>query len=88
MRGLANYVSNHHRDRLLVDATGLQGVYGFSVQYEVDTEKVVDRNVPVSEASASLMDDFLKAPGLRIESARRLPVEMLVIDRISPPDSD
>jgi uncharacterized protein (TIGR03435 family) len=88
MPGLANYVSNHHRGRLIVDATGLKGVYDFSVQYEVDTEKLLDRSVPVSEASASLIDDLVKALGLRIESGRRLPVEMLVIDRISPPDPD
>jgi uncharacterized protein (TIGR03435 family) len=84
--GLANYLSTHHRGRLIVDATGLKGVYDFSVDYEIDTEKVLDRNVPVSEADASLMEDLAKALGLKIESGRRLPVEMLVIDQISPPD--
>ncbi|HEY6340548.1 MAG TPA: TIGR03435 family protein [Bryobacteraceae bacterium] len=84
--GLANYLSTHHRGRLIVDATGLKGVYDFSVDYEIDTEKVLDANVPVSEASASLMEDLAKALGLKIESGRRLPVEMLVIDQISPPD--
>ncbi len=88
MPGLANYLSTHHRDRLIVDATGLKGVYDFSIDYEVDTEKVRDRSVPVSEATASLMEDLAKALGLKIESGRRLPVEMLVIDHISPPDPD
>jgi uncharacterized protein (TIGR03435 family) len=88
MPGLATYLSTHRRDRVIVDATGLKGVYDFSVDYEVDTEKVRDRSVPVSEAKASLMDDLAHALGLKIESGRRLPVEMLVIDRISPPDPD
>jgi uncharacterized protein (TIGR03435 family) len=86
MPGLANYLSTHHRNRLIVDATGLKGVYDFSVDYEVDVEKVMDRNVPVSEATASLMEDLAKALGLKIESGRQLPVEMLVIDQILPPD--
>ena len=88
MPGLANYLSTHHRDRLIVDATGLKGVYDFSVDYEVDTEKVRDRSVPVSEATASLMEDLAKALGLKIESGRQLPVETLVIAEISPPDPD
>ena len=84
--GLANYLSNHHRDRLIVDATGLKGVYDFSVDYEIDTEKVADRNVPFSDAAASLMDDLVNALGLKIESGRRLPMEMLVIDQLSSPE--
>ncbi len=88
MAGLANYLSAHHRDRLIVDATGLKGVYDFSVDYEIDTEKVRDRSVPVSDATASLMEDLAGALGLKIESGRQLPVEMLVIDQISPPDPD
>ena len=86
MPGLANYLSTHHHDRLIVDATGLKGVYDFSVDYEFDTEKVMDRNVPVSEASGSLMADLARALGLKIESGGKLPVEMIVIDRISLPD--
>ena len=86
--GLANYLSNHHRDRLIVDATGLAGVYDFSVDYEIDMEKVADRDVPESEAGASLMDDLATALGLKIESGRQLPVEMHVIDQISLPDPD
>jgi len=88
MTGLANYLSTHHRDRLIVDATGLNGVYDFSVDYEVDTETVADRSVPVSEAAASLMDDLAQALGLKIESGRRLPVETFVVDQVSPPDPD
>jgi uncharacterized protein (TIGR03435 family) len=88
MPGLANYLSTHHRDRLIVDATGLKGVYDFSVDYEIDTEKVRDRSVPVSEAEVSLMGDLASALGLKIESGRRLPVDMLIIDQISPPDPD
>ena len=84
--GLANYLSNHHRDRLIVDATGLKGVYDFSTDYEIDIDKVADRSVPLRDATASLMDDLAKALGLKIESGRRLPVEMLVIDQVSPPD--
>ncbi len=88
MPGLATYLSTHRRDRVIVDATGLKGVYDFSVDYEVDAEKVTDRSVPVSEAKASLMEDLAKALGLKIESGRKLPVETLVIDQISPPDPD
>ena len=88
MPGLATYLSTHRRDRVIVDATGLKGVYDFSVDYEVDTEKVRDRSAPVSEAKASLMEDLAKALGLKIESGRHLPVETLVIDHISPPDPD
>lgn len=85
MPGLANYLSNHHRNRLIVDATGLKGVYDFFVEYEIDTERVLDRSVPVSDATASLMDDLASNLGLKIESGRRLPVEMLIIDQISLP---
>jgi len=88
MAGLANYLSTHHRDRLIIDATGLKGVYDFDVDYEIDFEKIVDRSVPVSEASASVMDDMARALGLKIESGRRLPVEMLIIDRVLAPDPD
>jgi uncharacterized protein (TIGR03435 family) len=88
MPGLANYLSTHHHDRLIVDATGLKGVYDFSVDYEIDTEKVMDRSVPVSDATASVMGDLARALGLKIESGRQFPVEMLVIDQISPPDPD
>ena len=56
------------------------------MEYEIDTEKVADRSVPVADAAASLMDDLVKAVGLKIESGRRLPVEMLVIDQISSPE--
>jgi uncharacterized protein (TIGR03435 family) len=84
--GLANYLSNHHHDRLIVDATGLKGVYGFSVDYEIDAERITDRSVPESDAAASMMEDLVKALGLKIEPGRRLPVEMLVIDQIFPPD--
>jgi uncharacterized protein (TIGR03435 family) len=42
----------------------------------------------VSDATASLMEDLARALGLKIESGRQLPVEMIVIDRISPPDPD
>jgi uncharacterized protein (TIGR03435 family) len=86
--GLANYLSSHHRDRLIVDATGLKGVYDFAVDYEVDIEKVGDPKVSFSDATASLMDDLANALGLKIESGRRLPVETLVIDKISLPDAN
>jgi uncharacterized protein (TIGR03435 family) len=86
MPGLANYLSGHHRDRLIVDATGLKGVFDFSVDYEVDVEKVANRSVPVSEAGVSLMEDLVRALGLKIEYGYRVPVDMLIIDQISPPD--
>lgn len=88
MPGLANYLSNHHGSRLIVDDTGLKGVYDFSVDYEVDVDKVANRGVPVADAAAGLMDDLARALGLRIESGRRLPVEMLVVDAISAPEAN
>jgi uncharacterized protein (TIGR03435 family) len=84
LEGLANYLTDHYNGRLIVDATGLNGVYDFNVEYEVDYEKIADPRVPVPDARASLMDDLVTALGLKIESARRAPVEVLVIDGVSP----
>jgi uncharacterized protein (TIGR03435 family) len=86
LEDLADYLTDHYRERLIVDATGLKGVYDFTVDYEVDTEKVADPRVPFADARSSLMDDLVTALGLKIESGRRVPVEVLVIDHVSPPE--
>jgi uncharacterized protein (TIGR03435 family) len=114
LEDLANYLTDHYHDRLVVDATGLRGVYDFTVDYEVDSEKVADPRVPFADARSSLMDDLLSnsrttkasgsyfrvirwppasvrlvaALGLRIESGRRAPVEVLVIDHVSLPEAN
>jgi uncharacterized protein (TIGR03435 family) len=86
LEDLANYLGDHYRGRLIVDATGLKGIYDFTVDYEVDSEKVADPRVPFADARSSLMDDLVTALGLKIESGRRAPVEVLVIDHVSPPE--
>jgi uncharacterized protein (TIGR03435 family) len=88
LEDLANYLTDHYHDRLVVDATGLKGVYDFTVDYEVDSEKVADPRVPFADARSSLMDDLVAALGLRIESGRRAPVEVLVIDHVSLPEAN
>ena len=88
LEDLANYLTDHYHDRLVVDATGLKGVYDFTVDYEVDSEKVADPRVPFADARSSLMDDLVAALGLRIESGRRAPAEVLVIDHVSLPEAN
>jgi uncharacterized protein (TIGR03435 family) len=88
LEGLANYLTDHYHDRLIVDATGLKGVYDFTVDYEVDSEKVADPRVPFADARSSLMDDLVAALGLKIEPGRRASVEVLVIDHVSLPEAN
>jgi uncharacterized protein (TIGR03435 family) len=88
LEDLANYLTDHYYDRLVVDATGLKGVYDFTVDYEVDSEKVADPRVPFADARSSVMDDLVAALGLKIESGRRALVEVLVIDHVSLPEAN
>lgn len=88
LEDLANYLTDHYHDRLVVDATGLKGVYDFTVDYEIDSEKVADPKVPFADARSSLMDDLVAALGLKIESGRRALVEVLVIDHVSLPEAN
>ena len=86
MPGLANYLSTHHHQPLIVDGSGLKGVYDFSVDYEVDVEKVMDRNVPRCPKRQRAMEDLAKALGLKSNPGVSSPWGMLVIDQILPPD--
>jgi len=47
---LANNLSGH-RSTLVVDGTGLKGLYEFEVDFEFDRAEAMDKNVPEHEAA-------------------------------------
>ena len=82
---LANDLSGH-RSTLVVDGTGLKGLFEFEVDFEFDRTDVMDRNVPVREASSHIREGLLSALGLKLQNGRKEPVEVLVIDHAEPPE--
>jgi uncharacterized protein (TIGR03435 family) len=64
-------------DRLVVDRTGLRGAYDFDLESEPDaTTPVTDR--------ASLFTALEEQFGLTLRPAR-VPIDVTIIDRITPP---
>ena len=84
-RTLGEYV-----DRPLVDRTGLNGRYDLELQFTADRSALVGATPP-GGLTAGADSDLVPLPtalreqlGLRLDSERG-PVEVLVIDRVSPP---
>ena len=85
VRTLGEYI-----DRPLVDRTGLTGRYDLELQFTADRSALVG-TVPPGGLAATVDSDIAPLPtalieqlGLRLESERGS-VEVLVIDRVSPP---
>jgi uncharacterized protein (TIGR03435 family) len=74
-----------HLSKLVVDGTGLKGLYEFEVDFEFDRADVMDRSVPVREASNHIREGLLSALGLKLQSGKKAQVEVLVIDQVERP---
>jgi uncharacterized protein (TIGR03435 family) len=74
-----------HLSKLVVDGTGLKGVYEFDVDFEFDRADAADVRVPEREAANHIREGLLSALGLRLQSGKKAPVEVLVIDRVERP---
>lgn len=80
---LASYLwSTHAADRPVIDATGIQGNYDFSLDWTPD-----DSPPPGGVSAPSIFTALQEQLGLRLE-ARKSPVEFIVIDHIDRPTSN
>ena len=85
---LAGYLSSHV-DRMVVDETGLEGLYSFVVKVPEDlrqNQPVKSERSPDSP-SAAMFADVLKPLGLQLV-AGMAPVEYLIIDRVERPSEN
>ena len=74
--------------KLVVDGTGLKGVYEFEVDFEFDRADAMDRSVPVREAGNHIREGLLSALGLKLQSDKKAQVEALVIDQVERPEAN
>ncbi len=77
-----------HLSKLVVDDTGLKGAFEFEVDFEFDSEDVRDVRVPVREASNHIREGMLSAMGLKLQTGKKAPVELLVIDQVEQPEAN
>ena len=84
---LADNLSGH-LSKLVVDGTGLKGVYEFDVDFEFDRADAADVRVPVREASNHIREGLLSALGLKLQSGKKGQVEVLVIDQVDRPEAN
>jgi uncharacterized protein (TIGR03435 family) len=77
-----------HLSRLVVDGTGLKGLYEFEVDFALDISDVMDARVPVREAGNHIREALLAALGLKLQSGKKEQVEMLVIDQVRRPGAN
>jgi uncharacterized protein (TIGR03435 family) len=68
--------------------TGLKGIFEFEVDFEFDSEDVLDKRVPVREASNHIREEMLSALGLKLQGGKKAPVEVLVIDQVGQPEAN
>jgi uncharacterized protein (TIGR03435 family) len=81
---LADNLSGH-LSKLVVDETGLKGLYEFEVDFEFDRADAADVRVPVREAGNHIREGLLSALGLKLQSSKKARVEVLVIDHVERP---
>jgi uncharacterized protein (TIGR03435 family) len=83
-RDFANFL-----DRPVVDRTGLQGMYDFTIEFENDPDAPTPGIAfnPFNGLTASELSAALRALGLRLESAKA-PLQVLVIDRVEKPSKN
>jgi uncharacterized protein (TIGR03435 family) len=82
------YNLSGHLSKLVVDGTALKGVYEFEVDFEFDRAEAADVNVPVREAGNHIREGMLSALGLKLQSDKKAPVEVLVIDQVERPEAN
>jgi uncharacterized protein (TIGR03435 family) len=86
---LAGYLSSY-ADRIVVDDTGLTGLYNFAVKKPEDLRQdspVKSDGRSPDSASADVFAEVLKRLGLRLV-AGTAPVEYLVIDHVERPSGN
>ncbi|MEO8598158.1 MAG: TIGR03435 family protein [Candidatus Solibacter sp.] len=81
---LADNLSDH-RSTLVMNGTGLKGVYEFEVNFEFDRTDAADTGVPVRDASNHMREELLSALGLRLQSVKKAQVQVLLIDQVKRP---
>jgi len=74
-----------HLSRLVVDGTGLKGLFEFEVDFEFDSADTLDVRVPVRDAANHIREGMLSALGLKLQSGKKAQVEVLVIDQVERP---
>ena len=79
MQDLANNLSRHMGE-IVVDKTGLDGVYDYKLQWNVDSASVTGKE---DRANALLvaLQDAVSPLGLRLQ-AQKVPVEVIVVDHV------
>jgi uncharacterized protein (TIGR03435 family) len=82
---LADNLSGH-LSKLVVDGTGLKGLFEFEVEFEFDPAEMMDKSVPVREVSNHIREGLLSALGLKLQSGKKAQVEALVIDQVERPE--
>jgi uncharacterized protein (TIGR03435 family) len=85
LEGLADDLPGH-LSTLVVDGTGLKGLFEFDVDFEFDRDYVADRNVPFREARNHIWEGLISALGLKLQSGKKEQVEVLVIDHVERPE--
>jgi uncharacterized protein (TIGR03435 family) len=93
MGDLAGVMQSAVLDRPVIDKTGLQGRYDFTLRWTPDETQFVNMGVRVPppsndpDAPPGLFTAFQEQLGLKLESTRG-PVEVLVVDRIEKPSEN
>jgi len=73
-------------DRPIMDRTGINGEYDFTIEYDVEPTMKTPQN-PFSGLTPSALSVALQAVGLKLESTKA-PVEILVIDHVEKPSEN
>jgi uncharacterized protein (TIGR03435 family) len=81
MSQVASFLTLVVRDRMVVDRTGLEGIFNLHLRWTTDDRLTADSPVP------SLFTALQEQLGLRLESTSG-PVEVLVIDSVGRPTLD
>jgi uncharacterized protein (TIGR03435 family) len=93
MADLAGVMQAAVMDRPVVDRTGLEGRYDFTIQWTPDESQFAGLGVRVPPPSGDpnappgLFTAFQEQLGLKLESTRA-PAEVLVIDRVERPSEN
>ena len=94
MGDLAGVMQTAVLDRPVIDKTGLQGRYDFTLRWTPDETQFVNMGVRVPppqandpDAPPGLFTAFQEQLGLKLESTKG-PVDVLVVDRIDKPSEN
>jgi uncharacterized protein (TIGR03435 family) len=74
--------------RLVVDGTGLEGLFQFDVDFEFDSAEAADARLPEREAANHIREGLVSALGLKLQGSKKAQVEVLVIDHVERPEAN